>query len=1251
MTEGFVPVVRPLPTGAATADIIVAAPPELPQPTSPSLLMRLLPVGMSLAALGVMAAAFFSGSAVTRNPTFLAFPMMMMVSMVLTAVTQRGRRRGGETDADRTDYLGYLSRLRTAVTEIAAAQRTSLDRSHPEPDTLWTLIGGPRMWERRVTDPDFCQVRIGVGTRPLSTRLIAPEIQPGGRSDPVTVAAARRFIHTHATVGHVPITIDLTTNACVTIDGDSSEVRGLLRAMICQLAVLHPPDQLLIIGVMEERNRAHWDWLKWLPHNQHPTVSDSVGSARMVYQSLAAAHRALSGADLPSRVVVIGDLEGQGGFDSAESITGLTLLEVCPRRVGSPLTIRHPGAAEALTHPDQMNPVDAVICARRLAAYRVGAACYRDGSPGWPVLVGLDDVAHFDPIKLWHSHNHHGRLCAPIGTTLDGVPLELDIKEPAENGSGPHGLCVGATGSGKSELLRTVALGMMARNSPEVLNILLIDFKGGATFLDLVNAPHVAAVITNLAEEAPLVARMRDALAGEMNRRQQLLRAAGCASLAAYQQARRRTGAELSALPALFIVVDEFSEMLSQHPDFADMFVAIGRLGRSLGMHLLLASQRLDEGRLRGLEAHLSYRVCLKTLSPSESRIVLGTPDAYQLPNTPGAGFLRSGSGELIRFQTAFVSGPLQADGTTRRPAPVHQETPAAVRMFSTQAVGPVAHMVNADGSPAPTLLRTVLDRLSGHGPPAHRVWLPPLDGAPPLESLLRGAGLGTLNVPIGIIDRPFEQCRTPLMVDLSRAAGNVAIVGAPQSGKSTALRTLITALAAAHDPGQVQFYCLDFGGGTLASVNALPHVGAVAGRADPELVGRTIAELESVMCWREAVYCERGIDSIAQYRQLRSELPDSGRDPFGDVFLVIDGWASLRHEFPSVAESITSIAFQGLSFGVHVVLSASRWAEVRPSLKDQIGTRIELRLGDPADSELDRKRAHDVPRDRPGRGLSHDGLHMAIASPMDVGELRGRHGELAAPPIPLLPTHIDHNAVVHQAGGELNAQLLLGLEERRLRPVTVDFGRNSHLLILGDNECGKTTTLRTLCREIVRTKADAEAQLVIVDFRRTLLGVVESQHLGGYALSPTALRALVPGLLEVLQRRMPPADVSQDQLRARSWWSGPEIYLVVDDYDLVATPAGNPLLDLLEYLPHAKDLGLHMVVARRSGGAARALFEPLLAGMREIGCMGLMMSARPDEGSLFGSGRPARLPAGRGVLVTHAGDEQVVQVGWSPEP
>ncbi len=434
-----------------------------------------------------------------------------------------------------------------------------------------------------------------------------------------------------------------------------------------------------------------------------------------------------------------------------------------------------------------------------------------------------------------------------------------------------------------------------------------------------------------------------------------------------------------------------------------------------------------------------------------------------------------------------------------------------------------------------------------------------------------------------------------------------------------------------------------------LAQVDELPHVGAVAGRAQPQLASRMLAELESAVRFREAFFRDHGIDSVARYRQLRAK---SAAESFADIFLVIDGWASLRQEFAALEESIVALAAQGLSFGVHVALSAARWAEIRPSLRDQIGSRIELRLADPADSELDRRQAQRVPVDRPGRGLSRDGMHMVIALPdLDGVALRRRSGDPVAPPIPLLPARVDYDSVVARAGDELGAHILLGLEERRGQPVAVDFGRHPHLLVLGDNECGKTAALRTLCREIVRTHTGARAQLLIVDFRHTLLDVIESEHMGGYVSSPAALGAKLSSLVDLLQARMPAPDVSQAQLRARSWWSGPDIYVVVDDYDLVAVSSGNPLMVLLEYLPHARDLGLHLVVARRSGGAARALFEPVLASLRDLGCRALLMSGRPDEGALFGSSRPMPLPPGRGILVTGAGDEQLVQVAWSPPP
>lgn len=1178
------------------AVIEVAAPPEVPRSASPSTMLPVvMAVVMSVVAVGVTGTVFYTGSPAARSPALLAAPAMMLASLVLTV--GRGRRRGTAIGSDRDEYLEYLGDLRPRVAEAARAQHASLMSWHPEPDRLWTFVGGPRMWTRQPADPEFCRVRVGVGSTPLEPRLAVATAPPAHRCDPVTACALNRFVRTHSTLPDAPIAISLRATNTATFDGDAGRVRGLLRAMVCQLAVSHPPGKLLIVAAVTDR--AEWDWLKWLPHNQHPSATDLAGPARMVYSTVAEARDGLATSG-PEHAVVIVDIAGSHDI----AITGATVL-----RFGDPtaaLTIRHSGARQTLEAPDYLDRHDAVVCARRIAAY-VGAA-KEPADPAGVLSIGAD------PVALWHNQDRRDRLRVPIGATLDGRPVLLDIKEAAEEGIGPHGLCVGATGSGKSELLRTVALGMMARNPPWVLNLLLIDFKGGATFLEFARAPHVAAVITNLADDAPLVARMREALAGEMNRRQQLLRAAGnFPSVAAYDQAR---GPGSPSLPTLFIIVDEFSELLSQHPDFTDTFGAIGRVGRSLGMHLLLASQRLDEGRLRGLEAHLSYRICLKTLSASESRAVLGTADAYELPSTPGAGLLRAADGELARFQAAFVSGPSQAGGVGGQAMP-------EVRRFTSETLG-----AERDREPVrgPSLLQAILDRLEHQGPPAHQVWLPPLDAAPWLRELLADRAPGPLTVPVGVVDRPYEQCRAPLLVDLSGAAGNVAVVGAPRSGKSTALATLITALAATHRPGQVQFYCLDFGGGDLSTLRDIPHVGAVADRTQSELVWRMAAEMESTVHARELRRRESGPGA---------SLPD--------VFLVVDGWAGLRQDFETVAESIIALAALGLSYGVHVMVSATRWAELRPALKDQLGTRIELRLGDPADSEVDRRQARQVPPDRPGRGLCLEGLHMMVALPGREG-LVLQSGGPAAPPIRVLPTQVDYETVI----GDHETRIVLGVEEIQLGPATIDFECQSHLLILGDNGCGKTAALRTLCREIVRTHTPNQARIFLVDFRRTLLGVVTSEHLGGYAMAPAALGVLVSGLVELLQARMPGAEVTQVQLRTRSWWTGPEVYLVVDDYDLVTTSTANPLLPLLEYLPYATDLGMHMIVARRSGGAARALFEPVLAGLRDLGCMTMVMSGRAEEGALLGSRPPVPLPPGRGTLITRPGVEQLVQVAWS---
>ncbi|SCL20878.1 DNA segregation ATPase FtsK/SpoIIIE, S-DNA-T family [Micromonospora rhizosphaerae] len=904
--------------------------------------------------------------------------------------------------------------------------------------------------------------------------------------------------------------------------------------------------------------------------------------------------------------------------------------------------------AEAGT-PDGAGGLVAVIAeAWGMPASSAGSGMVR------PVAEGLRDelLALFDLpnyAALWSFEGHRtpvgpDHLRVPVGIDETGRQVHLDLKESAQDGMGPHGLVVGATGSGKSELLRTIVLALAARHTSSDLNFLMLDFKGGATFGSLDLLPHTSAIVTNLADDLSLIDRLADGLTGELARRQELLRSAGnFPNRSAYERARA-AGEQLEPMPSLLVICDEFSELLAAKPDFIDLFVMIGRLGRSLGVHLLLASQRLEEGKLRGLDTHLSYRIGLRTFSAVESRIVLGVPDAYELPNAPGHGYLKAGAG-MTRFRTTYVSGLPAGEAEAA--------VPPELAGWS--------------------LLDIVVDRLRGKGLAAHQIWLPPLADPPSLDELLppltqhpdRGlttaGAAGTLTVPVGVVDVPREQRRAPLLLELAGAGGHVVVVGAPLSGKSTMLRAIVASLALTHTPREVQFFCLDLGGGAMRGLERLPHVSGVAGRRDAEAVRRTVAEVSAVLDAREARFAEHGIESMASYRRRRAagEFAD---DRFGDVFLVVDGWSAIRQEYEELEETVVGLAQRGLGFGVHLVLTATRWAEIRIGLRDLLGTKLELRLGDPIESEIDRRTAANVPRS-PGRGLAPGKLHFLTA----LSRIDGRHGvddltestaaladriagawpDASAPPVRLLPRRLSVTEL-NRLTDPSAAGLPIGVDEAALAPVHLDLDADPHLTVFGDAECGKSNLLRLVARQLVARRTPAQARLVIADYRRSLLGAVEGEHLLGYVVSNQAFTEVLGTVREAMLNRLPGPDVTTEQLRTRTWWKGPDLYLLVDDYDLVATGGSNPLSALHDLLPQARDIGLHLITARRVGGAARALYEPVLQRLRELDSPGLLMSGNREEGALLGGLRPSPMPPGRGTLVRRRDGARVVQTAWS---
>ncbi|MFQ6393056.1 type VII secretion protein EccCa [Nocardia sp. KC 131] len=1322
-------------------EVTLQPPPEIPRVTPGSLLGKLMPVVMVVGMVGMMALMFTQGGGISANPMTMMFPMMMVFSMVGMFAGQGGGKgaKAAEANEDRKDYLRYLDQVRRDVDDTARQQRASVEWSHPEPGLIWMLAGTSRMWERRAGDKDFCHARIGIGGQRLATRLVAPETGPVEELEPIAAVSLRRFVRAHSTVPDLPTAIAVKGFATIALDGDRIEAREMTRAMLLQLCMFQAPDQVLVAVVCGPDTAREWEWTKWLPHTQHPDSQDGIGTQRMFYgsirEAMAGLHPLLANRVRYSRnqpanvnlvhIVIVVDgglLEAEDDQLRESGYEGVTLIDLCgyaPRLAvsrGIKMVVENgecvgrgaTGNQERFALIDRISPQQAQQVARRLAPYRAATQRSSDVEvddseviSSWSQLMSLGDIGTFNPEHAWRPRYGRERLRVAFGVGADGLPVELDIKEAAESGMGPHGLCIGATGSGKSEFLRTLVLSLLATHSPDQLNLVLVDFKGGATFLGLDGVPHVAAVITNLEDEADLVDRMKDALAGEMNRRQEVLRQAGnFANVSEYEKARA-AGADLDPLPALFVVLDEFSELLTQHPDFAELFVMIGRLGRSLHVHLLLASQRLEEGKLKGLESHLSYRIGLKTFSANESRQVLGVPDAYNLPGIPGGGYLKSDSGEIQRFQASYVSGPYIGGGSQREVTSAGiagGEIDVKARPFAATHVGfraadriplqptPSDEPEQSDDGEQISNVNMLVSRIRGHGRPAHEIWLPPLDEAPTLDqliprSILTGeySAVATLRAPMGLVDKPYDQRRDPLVVDLSGSRGNVAIVGGPQSGKSTALRTMIMALSLTHTAEQVQFYCLDFGGGTMASLQGLPHVGSVASRLDDDKVRRTVAEMNTIVRSREARFRQLGIESMTEFRRLRSMDPSSSpaaagahEDPFGDVFLVIDGFGSIRQDFDPLEQPIMNLAVQGLSYGVHVVIALARWAEARPALKDQIGTRIELRLGDPMDSDLGRKFAALVPQGRPGRGMTPECLHMLTALPRidtssDPTNLGAAVGDAVAtiarltpgrhaPAARMLPEVLAREQLLQMAGNwpsqvdtdRKNMRIPLGINESELAPVYIDFNESPHFIVIGDTESGKTALLRSIVEGIAASNTPNQARFILGDYRRTMLGLVPDGYLAGYGSTGPQFTQNMADLAAYVSQRTPGQDVTPQQLRDRSWWSGPELFVIIDDYDLVATSMGNPVSVLVEHLPHARDLGFHLIIARRSGGASRAMYEATLARMKDLGSAGLIMSCNKDEGILMGTTRPSIKPPGRGTYVTR-NSEDLVQLAWMP--
>ncbi|WP_193606205.1 type VII secretion protein EccCa [Mycobacteroides abscessus] len=1342
----------------------VPPPPEIKEVVPPSKWQRLLPILMVVAIVGMIGIFLASGIRKITSPTMLLFPIMFAVSALgmMGGYGNSGGPKTAEINALRRKYLEMLSNLRTKVYSRAAAQYDYLSHFAPPPSALAAMVGGPRTWERSrpAKDPTyFLAVRAGVARQRLGGGMKMVDAPPDNVIEPVSRVFAERFFRAHRAVEGMPTIIDLKTHRSVQFFG-TGDVLGVIRSMLLQLAVFHPPNLVLIAVVTDDPEQ--WDWIKWLPHNQNPHRRDAMGTERMVYTPAdgpAALEKILAGrGDFSADeaftgnkpwLIVVADRIERGIAGCGEGMEAVTVLrrggededglevmgarvEIAPdgRARKRKMTADDP-LANWLSAVDSVGIAQARQIARRMARWRAvtdkQAVSGRTSDSSktvqsWASLHGVVDLGVMGN-SLWRHHpeGDRGRMRTAIGWDKTGAPVEVDIKEEAEQGMGSHGLILGYTGSGKSTFLVNLLLGLVALHTPEELNLILIDYKGESTFDGFEKLKHTVEIISNLSSQ-DMIDRLSAVLRGEVERRQRLRSEMGMATTGkkfrdarTYLKARER-GANIPPFPTLLVVTDEFTALLKDHPEFRDDYEHLARQGRADRICLMLATQSLTGVSVGQLLSNCGWKIAMKTASGQESQAVIEDKAAYYLTE-PGEGYLKVGGAEPRYFRAANPTelyfppdeqtvgrGERSAVGgitgvapftVTAVPIPGQDDTDDEVEAAPVQRTA-------EELDNAPEVGSVILNQLAGHGTDCLKLWLPPLLKPRPVGRLVADSGLhagdrAVLTLPIGLLDVPYKHAQQVFTVDL--AENNLAMLGRTRSGKSVAMQTLAIAAAKLNSPRRLQIYGLDFSSDSkLLALEGLPHVGGVALRRDNDAVSRVLAEVTEVIEKRSELFRTLRVTGMASYRDkvAQGTAPDDG---FGDVLLLVDGFDAFKEDHDDLVPVLAEITNSGLAVGVHVVVAVQVFSTLGRSLNQSFSARIDFKLNSPELSGVnDKKLAESIPADVPGRALdlaSH--LHLMIGAPrldeieaVDDAGLAAAIADISATwqgegarQVRVLPERVEASQLHVPADWTGSKWTVpIGLYEKDLSPVLFDFMSGRHLNIFGGPKCGKTHLIASMMTSLTSRFTPDEVRFFVVDLKGSeLLDAIDEDYLvrwdaieevpnpqykagdfkappkikktvprSSLVTSPTDLAPVMMGVAGSMENRRLKGTETIQERRARSWWSGPEIFLFVDDYSAVANAAPSGFAPLAEHWGNAPMMGIHsvvacpMVTANRMLGSGNSL--PKLNN--EAGGSNLIMDGLRSEGPVL-TVRLDRKPKGRGILLSSEGQE-VIQTPVVPE-
>jgi DNA segregation ATPase FtsK/SpoIIIE, S-DNA-T family len=1282
---GFRPFNRPpkLSPGYVPEKFVVPTPPAEPSPPRLSFVPAILPVAMAVT-MYFVTKKLLSG-------LFLAFSPIMVFGNYFENKKHNLKLFEKATAEFRND----LSDLRREIELEQAAEAEALRIAYPSVSALSEAIDRrtTMLWSRAPEDREFAEIRIGLGERPTRVEF---DVRDGGARQfrPDVAAIPDRY----AVLADVPMTASLRAGG-IGVSGTADAVDAMVRSIIMQLAASHSPAELVIAAIFDPEGAAAWDWIKWLPHTRSatsPIEGSHLGAAPQAVESLVRRLRDIAetrsegvrtdtdyevGPDDRAQIVLVihrnarvnrvllAELMEQGPR------AGISFVWIGARHTDLPRTCTwvidvgqntavlgdvEAGRTLPNIRAELLDAPTAVAGARALAPVQDESrrSSYDLDIPSNVSLVGLLGGPRLltDPAFIVDRWGDANVVATPLGLA-PGSTFSLDLRL-----AGPHGFVVGTTGSGKSELLRSLLVGLAASIPPQHLNFLLIDFKGGAGLRPFLDLPHTVGLVTNLQDgsadaDAILEARVQRTLTwlrAEVQRRFRLFEQLGVSDLADLERVDHA-----DRPPRLLIVADEFAVLSSRSSkgggDVIDDMVNVARLGRSLGIHLLLATQRASGVITDNIRANTNLKIALRVQDTVDSKEVIGTNQAALISQkAPGRAFVAIGANEPVELQTASSQGhSLEGPGL-----PVIELDRFVVATSDELS----ETWSNQTGRQKPQGLSDLDALVKAIGEAAYLAdqrgrFIPWVDQPPaviPLNGLRSPSVEG--RVSIGLCDQPSLQQRVSFELDLP-SDGSFMLFGAPSSGKTIALLSIAGSIARNNYTSAFAMYAVDSGSMGLAPLRGLPHVGAVVAGDDHERITRLFATLRATIASRVAAFDAAGVSSLAELRRARPGSSDLAR-----IVLLLDDTGSFVEAYKdidhSLIDQLSRLASDGRQAGVHVIATADRRGAITSTLASAFRRRVVLRMANDDEYLNVNTSPRQMVSPPPGRAIV-DGAEVQLAIPMtaELGRtaesaalaadearlnkcaVQAGEGEQLVRAFEEIAQNLDPTSILTTIAGvgvlpeefaldslvssQSWSQPVLGMTERGLVPVRIDLTQFS-FVVAGPPGSGKSTAMATLARSV----SSARSGGVDVMFASGRPGA--SLPAGSWKRTATGEPELI-GLLDDLIASTPLRQV-------------PVVVFIDDLTEVTDKSIDSKLLELLRLARQRSDI--RVVVSGDVADVRRAYQGTALAEIKRYKQALLLQPDIGQDGGVVEVQLPRRpklvLPPGRAFLVRRGNIELV---------